>query len=98
MEPITLVCMRLNDMWKLHPEQVTMECVLCKAAIGVYPSGQKALRLTPGPIRVICTHCASKEIQDGLEKGDEVEMFKPAAETIDELEQEMRDSVPVTKQ
>ena len=88
-KPIRLVCMRLVDMHKVHPEQVTRACALCGEKVGVYPSGQKALRLTPGPIEVVCQVCAGKK----HDKSDTVEPAGP----VDEILQEIRDSTPVKR-
>jgi hypothetical protein len=89
MKPIRLVCMRLVDMRKAHPEQVTRECALCREPVGVYPSGQKALRLTPGQIEIVCQVCAAKSF------GPE-DTHKPAA-PFGEILQEIRDSTPVKR-
>jgi hypothetical protein len=87
MEPIRLVVMRLADMHKVHPQQVTRECAFCREPVGVYPSGQKALRLNPGPVEIICQVCY-------VEKHDKSDSDQPAA-PFDEILQEMRDSTPV---
>jgi hypothetical protein len=89
MEPIRLVVMRLVDMHKVHPEQVTRECSFCHEPVGVYPSGQKALRLTPGPVEIICQVCAAQKV----DKNDTAEPAAPVAEIV----QEMRDSTPVKR-
>jgi hypothetical protein len=88
MEPIRLICMRLIDMHKVHPEQVTKACALCGEPVGVYPSGQKALRENPGA-EIICQVCAAKT-------HDPSDVNAPAA-PFAEIVQEMRDSTPVNK-
>jgi hypothetical protein len=90
MEPIVLVTMRLADMHKVHPEQATMACARCGEPVGVYPSGQKAIRLAPGPVEVICQVCA---LETAFEKSDVVQSAAP----IGEIVQEVRDSVPAKR-
>ena len=87
--PIRLVTMRLVDMHKVHPEQVVMDCAFCGEKVGVYPSGQKALRLAPGPNEIICQVCAAQKV-------DKNDTAKPAG-PIAEIVQEMRDSTPVKR-
>ncbi len=89
MEPVRLVVMRLIDMHKVHPDQVTMACALCAEPVGVYPSGQRALRLAPGPIEVVCQVCAVKN----LRPDDEHALAGP----FEEIAQEVRDSTPVKR-
>lgn len=89
MKPIRLVVMRLADMHKVHPQQVTRICKFCGDKVGVYPSGQKALRLNPGPVEIICQVCAAK-------KHDAGDVSRPAG-SIGEILQEMRDSSPVKR-
>jgi hypothetical protein len=54
----------------------------CGEAVGVYPSGQRALKANPG-MAIICTVCAKPQ------PGDE---GQPAG-SWDEIKQELRDSV-----
>jgi hypothetical protein len=90
MEPIRLVAMRLIAMRKVHPEQVTMDCALCGEKVGVYPSGQKVLRLAVGPAEVICHVCAAKTYDP------EQDTDEPAG-SVDEIVQEVLDSRPVKR-
>ena len=90
MQPIRLVVMRLIDMHKVHPEQVTMDCALCGEKVGVYPSGQKMLRLAPGPVEIVCAVCAAKEYDP------EHDTDQPVG-SIDEIVQEVLDSREVGK-
>jgi hypothetical protein len=85
-----LVAMRLIDMHKVHPGQTTMDCALCGEKVGVYPSGQKVLRLTPGLVEVICHVCAAKTYDPALDTD------MPAG-SINEIVQEVLDSKPVNK-
>jgi hypothetical protein len=84
-EPTRLITMRLADMFKVHPEQVTRECALCGEPVGVYPSGQKALREHP-TVEIICQVCAEKIVNV------QRDIATPVA-PIDEIFQEIRDSV-----
>ena len=81
---ITLVCMRLSDMHVVHPEQVEKTCGECGRTVGVYPSGQKALRDHPDA-KIQCQVCADKEAFD---------IGVPAAETRAEYEAEKHASKP----
>jgi hypothetical protein len=89
MQPIRLVVMRLVDMHQVHPEQVTMDCALCGEKVGVYPSGQKAIRLAPGPVEVVCQVCTAKQLAEG-------DIHMPAG-PIEDIAQEIRDSRDVGK-
>ena len=88
MQPVRLVTMRLVDMHKAHPEQVTRQCAFCHEPVGVYPSGQKALREHP-EAEIVCQVCVGK-------KYDKTGIHKPAA-PVAEILQEIRDSHDVSK-
>jgi len=51
-----LIVMRLADMTKFHPDQITAKCHGCGHDVAVYPSGQKAMRQYPG-IKLMCQVC-----------------------------------------
>lgn len=51
-----LIAMRLADMRRVHPEQVVGRCADCGHEVGIYPSGQNALKTYPG-MRVVCQIC-----------------------------------------
>jgi hypothetical protein len=87
-EPVRLVAMRLIDMVKAHPGQVAKACAFCGAPVGIYPSGQKALREHP-EAEIMCLLCAAKSFAPD-------DISKPAG-SIDAILQEMRDSTPVAK-
>jgi hypothetical protein len=56
--PDALVTMRLADMARRHPAQDdTHVCSTCGHAVGIYPSGQRALREHPD-MKIICQVCA----------------------------------------
>ena len=81
------VTMRLADMTKVHPAQDSSRvCAGCGQRVGIYPSGQRALRQWP-KMKVICARCAA-----ALPPGENL----PAA-SLEEIAQEGRDSVAAGK-
>jgi len=54
----TLLCMRLEEMLRVHPEQITGACSSCGEMVGIYPSGQRALAQYRGRIDIVCNHCS----------------------------------------
>jgi len=87
-KPDALIVMRLVDMHRNHPAQDNSHaCSKCGSVVGIYPSGQRALRDNPG-LPIICIRCATKEPPpDGM---------RPAG-SIEEVIQEMRDSADVKR-
>jgi hypothetical protein len=84
-----LVTMRLMDMTWIHPQQDNSRvCANCGHQLGIYPSGQAALRKNPG-LTVVCTLCAFSGA-----KPDDINL---SAGSLAEIRQEARDSVPVKK-
>jgi hypothetical protein len=56
--PNQLVAMRLNQMHYKHPNQNNSKrCNLCGARVGIYPSGQQAMKKDP-TMEIICNMCA----------------------------------------
>jgi hypothetical protein len=52
-----LIVMRLANMHRVHPRQDnTRVCGLCNEQVGIYPSGQRALREYEG-LRIVCDEC-----------------------------------------
>lgn len=52
-----LICMRLADMGRRHPDQDNSRvCSQCSTRVGIYPSGQQALALKPS-LKIVCTVC-----------------------------------------
>jgi hypothetical protein len=85
-----LVVMRLIDMHKMHPSQDNSKvCALCGQPVGVYPSGQLALKANP-TAEIVCSVCAAKEYDY------KVDTATPAADPKTIL-QEVRDSFSVKK-
>lgn len=53
-----LVCMRLADMHRVHPDQDnTRACDRCGHTVGIYPSGQRMLRKIP-TLKIVCVVCS----------------------------------------
>jgi hypothetical protein len=58
---VRLVVMRLIDMHKMHPEQDNSKvCALCGEPVGIYPSGQAAIKTDP-TMEIVCAICAARE-------------------------------------
>jgi hypothetical protein len=72
---VELVCMRLVDMHRVHPEQITARCSQCGHEIGVYPSGQEVMRLHPDA-KLFCQVCKAPGNDTKLAPGAEVEPFQ----------------------
>jgi hypothetical protein len=86
-KPDALVTMRLADMARMHPAQDDSHgCAECGAPVGLYPSGQEALRKWP-EMKVICVVCACKRPPGEIEN--------IAAAELAVIMQEGRDSVKV---
>jgi hypothetical protein len=78
-------------MVKMHPQQDdTHKCSKCGHPVGIYPSGQRALKRWPN-IAIMCAPCMRIETLP-------TDAYVPAAETQDEFTQEIRDSKPVVQQ
>lgn len=56
MKPQGLVCTRLADMTVMHPLQIEKTCHKCGHTVGVYPSGQDALKRWPN-MEITCSVC-----------------------------------------
>jgi hypothetical protein len=88
--PQMLVCNRLTDMFKVHPQQDnTHKCSKCETRVGIYPSGQKALTRWPN-MAIVCVPCAVAD-----SKPDDKNL--PAG-TVEEILQEARESKPMVQQ
>jgi hypothetical protein len=86
-KPDALVTMRLAHMAKMHPAQDDSHvCAECGHAVGIYPSGQRALRQWPH-LKIICAVCACKR------PSHEIENIMAA--DFETIMQESRDSVKV---
>jgi hypothetical protein len=85
--PSNLVCTRLADMTVMHPDQVCELCSKCQHPVGVYPTGQRAIKNYPD-MKILCAQCASL-----MPLGPEDEVY--AAGTVGEIIKERNESKPV---
>ena len=72
---VELLCMRLADMHRVHPEQVVDVCHLCGELVGVYPSGQQVMREHPDAM-LVCQVCREPGRGAKLAPGAEREPFE----------------------
>ena len=70
-----LVVMRLKDMVRVHPEQITARCSKCNEDVGIYPSGQRVLREMPDAVPV-CQVCKGPFNVAVLAPGADIEPFE----------------------
>ena len=70
-----LIVMRLSEMRRVHPQQITRRCDRCGETCGVYPSGQRILAREPAT-QVLCSHCSDPATATGLAPGAVREMFE----------------------
>jgi hypothetical protein len=70
-----LIVMRLADMKRVHPEQIESKCSRCRHVVGVYPSGQQAMRDYPG-IQLVCQVCQTPGPAAKLAPGADREPFQ----------------------
>ncbi len=64
----TLIVMRLANMSRVHPRQIKATCERCGHTVGIYPSGQEAIRRYP-IIELVCDHCMSGLVAATLAPG-----------------------------
>jgi hypothetical protein len=89
-KPRMLICNRLIDMTRMHPQQDdTHKCGKCDHPVGIYPSGQKALKRWPN-MAIRCVSCAMIDASP-------TDTNIPAA-SPEEILQEARESKPVIHQ
>lgn len=55
--PVVLTVMRLDDMLRVHPHQITAKCARCGHDVGVYPSGQKIMAEYGDRVELVCQVC-----------------------------------------
>lgn len=70
-----LIVMRLKDMTRVHPDQITAKCSECGHVVAVYPSGQSAMRQYPD-IKLVCQVCRQPGANAELAPGAELEPFQ----------------------
>ena len=56
---VRLICVRLDDMVKAHPKQLTDQCSECGHVIGIPPSGMRVIAAAkyPRQVKIICNRC-----------------------------------------
>ena len=70
-----LIVMRLADMVRFHPDQITDRCSACGADVAVFPSGQKIMRHYRDVV-LVCQVCRSPGPDARLAPGAELEPFQ----------------------
>ena len=70
-----LIVMRLADMVRVHPEQITGSCARCGKEVAIYPSGQKVMRQYPD-VEIVCEKCQQPGHRMTLAPGAEIEPFE----------------------
>jgi hypothetical protein len=81
---IELIVMRLKDMKRVHPDQITARCSQCQHKVGVYPSGQKVMR-EHGDVVLICQICKTPGAKALLAPGALTETFESRKADDDDL-------------
>jgi hypothetical protein len=72
---IELTVMRLADMTRIHPDQITSTCHGCGHVVAIYPSGQQIMKRHPDT-RLICQVCKTPDPDTPLAPGAELEPFQ----------------------
>lgn len=70
-----LIVMRLADMVRVHPRQITGRCERCGETVAIYPSGQNAMKQIPD-LEIVCEKCQSPGPLAVLAPGAESEPFE----------------------
>ena len=70
-----LIVMRLADMARVHPDQITGSCARCGAEVGIYPSGQEVMLQHPD-VEIVCEKCQQPGPVATLAPGAEFEPFQ----------------------
>lgn len=71
----TLIVMHLDDMLRVHPDQIGARCSSCGGPVGVYPSGQKVMRGMRS-VRIVCNRCTTPGPGARLAPGAESETWE----------------------
>lgn len=77
-----LIVMRLADMRRVHPQQITRRCALCNHEVGIYPSGQYVLQ--HHDTEIVCQVCAQPTGNEPLAPGAELEPFESVSKKDEE--------------
>ena len=75
MSQVELIVMRLADMTRVHPDQITATCHGCGHVVAVYPSGQQVMRDHPDHL-LTCQVCKTPGPKTALAPGAELEPFE----------------------
>ena len=68
-----LIVMRLANMTRVHPDQITATCSVCGHVVAIYPSGQNVMKQYPD-IELVCDVCKPLDSgEDILAPGAELE-------------------------
>lgn len=70
-----LIVVRLADMKRVHPNQITARCASCGEQVGVYPSGQRVMQQHLD-IKLMCSVCRGPSMFSVLAPGAEFEPFQ----------------------
>jgi len=70
-----MIVMRLADMTRVHPDQITAQCSGCGETVAVYPSGQKVMREFPD-VKLMCQVCKTPGADAVLAPGARREAFE----------------------
>jgi ribosomal protein S27E len=70
-----LIVMRLADMHRVHPEQISGRCAGCGHEVAIYPSGQQVMKRHPD-VRLTCQVCKTPGPNAALAPGAEFEPFE----------------------
>lgn len=70
--------MRLADMHRIHPDQISDHCANCGHEVGIYPSGQRIMRKAKEDIQILCQVCMQPGNNNwpALAPGAELEPFE----------------------
>lgn len=72
---LELIVMRLADMHRVHPEQITGRCHGCGHVVGIFPSGQQVMQQHPD-VQLTCQVCKTPGENAPLAPGAEFEPFE----------------------
>jgi hypothetical protein len=72
---MTLITMRLADMRRVHPGQITGRCGRCGEEVGIYPSGQEAMKKWKD-VEIVCQVCRPIDGGEPLVPGAEREAWE----------------------
>jgi hypothetical protein len=76
MTMVDLIVVRLADMQRVHPDQITARCSQCNAKVAVFPSGQRLMQQHGDALKLFCSVCKSPGEHATLAPGAEFEPFQ----------------------